>query len=555
MSDFRTIRYTDPSIGTYIRRYREALDAGNTVAVSSLLESYHLMSPSLHRYHAEPIIDADALNYVAARLPPQIYEVQEVIMGTSVADFQVAGLDILSWKKVKSANRRRLTYLHPEFTKLACLINSDSDIDDIVNNLVAYQIEHRKINQILGTKTADFINNPNCQLFGITQDCSSFLNTVFGDDWAEYIKSTSRQLDFQIKLLSRSEEKYLQNCQSWWRDVSNRSFLLEFSKIPVYFVSSNSHSLVNIVGGFLHQKQNYIFDYIAQHQPDLYQQWFESKTRHNVTRVNDFIYYVSHKFLVENPEFTAEKKAYELHLGIKTIKTSDLFPTDVQIIPVSCLANSPHPDANLSLRQPEIISASKALIINIQYPLGIAAYYLLSRLLNYFENMKGIYIIGKAAILDGNIGDIQIPGAVFDEVSNNIYNFDNLFNHYFPFDSFISSIRTNQKAVCVYGTFLENKSQLENYISTGMNIVEMENGNYLSALLEKFPLDGKKAGVGNVYNLPTLPLDLGIINYASDNPFVQNLGQESINFRGIESTYLATLTTLQRIIDLEVGVK
>lgn len=555
MSDYHSIRYTDPLIGTYIRRYRDRLETGKIVAISSLLENYRLMAPALHRHLADRLPDHDALNYAATRLPPQIFSVKNIILATSVAEFKKHEYDILTWTKVKSLNRRRLTYLNSSQDTLAFIINSDSDIDDIVNNLVAYQIEHLKIGKLLKYQAAKFIANPDCRHLGVASDCYNFLTGIFDNYWSDFLLSTDNPIDFNLTLLPTTESQYLDNCHHWWQDVSSRSLIFGLNQIPVYFVSSNSHSLVNVIGGFLHQKQNYIFDFICKNKPDLYQQWFESKTRNNTTRVNDFIYYVSHNFLTANPEFISQKAAYETKLGIKTIHASDTFPTDVQIIPVSCITTSPDPDPNLIIINPSSLANSRALIINIQYPLGIAAYYLLRQILGYFDTVKGIYIMGKAAILNGNIGDIQIPNVIFDEVTNNIFNFDNIFNHYFPFDSFISNVFTAQKAVCVYGTFLENKSQLENYMSTNVNIVEMENGNYLTAILEKYQLNDLKASEGNRYQLENLPLDLGIINYASDNPLTQNLGQESVNFHGIESTYLATLATIQRIIDLETGVK
>jgi len=108
----------------------------------------------------------------------------------------------------------------------------------------------------------------------------------------------------------------------------------------------------------------------------------------------------------------------------------------------------------------------------------------------------------------------------------------------------------DQKAIAVYGTFLETKNQLENYIKSGFNIVEMESGPYLTAISEvelrtHFPEN-------KVIHLNNLPFDLGIINYASDNPLSEEtLGSGSLALKGIESTYLALLSVVQRIIEME----
>ena len=119
--------------------------------------------------------------------------------------------------------------------------------------------------------------------------------------------------------------------------------------------------------------------------------------------------------------------------------------------------------------------------------------------------------------------------------------------------NYISNLLKDLKAVCVYGTFLENRAQLENYQSSNLNIIEMENASYLSAIFEHYLNSQAKVSRNQSYHIDNLPLDLGIINYASDNPLSQNLGQEALGFRNIESSYLSTLTAVQRIIDLETA--
>lgn len=303
------------------------------------------------------------------------------------------------------------------------------------------------------------------------------------------------------------------------------------------------------MGGFLSQKQTYIFDFVANNYPDIYQKWFDSKVEHDIYQTNDFLYYLSEKFLSERPEFIREKQAYETKLGIINLPASDSIPINLQIIPLKIFAKSQNLDPNLQLNR-QNFSDRPGAIINIQYPLGIAAKYILDTFFNYFSSPKGVYIIGKAAILNGSVGDIQIPNIVLDEITNNIYKFDNIFNTFFPFKSNISQVLQNQKAVCVYGTLLETESQINSYKKSQSNIIEMESGHYLASLFQKYLIGGPIEN-SSYYTAENLPLDLGIINYASDNPLTENLSHESLDFRGIETTYLSSLTVLQRIINLE----
>ena len=56
----------------------------------------------------------------------------------------------------------------------------------------------------------------------------------------------------------------------------------------------------------------------------------------------------------------------------------------------------------------ERLRDSDALIINIDYPLGMAAYHVLAKISQYVTRMHGMYVIGKAATLNARVGDVMI---------------------------------------------------------------------------------------------------------------------------------------------------
>jgi len=163
----------------------------------------------------------------------------------------------------------------------------------------------------------------------------------------------------------------------------------------------------------------------------------------------------------------------------------------------------------------------------------------------------GVYILGKAAVLNSEIGDIQIPRLVFDEQSQNSYIFKNVFNTFFPFNNRQGSILTNQKSVSVLGTFLENDSLLRKYSQNDLTVIEMESGPYLSAVTEA--TYDTRTPQKTLVDLNSAPFELGIINYTSDTPYSQakNLGAGSLALSGVEPVYLGSLAILQRIINLE----
>lgn len=529
---------TDTLVGAHINHYRKLLAGGQPVSLSQFVNTYLQMKPLLHNLAQSSEFDLPALKYSVTRLPEKIYLMKKIIISQDQNDFDKNGVDHGLKNIVQTENRRRLMFYDAARQTLSCVINSDSDIDDLINLLLIYLLELRKIKKHLSTP----------------QNLVPFWG-IFDSEWSEIQAFLSdRDFDPQIQLYPTAESVYISNCHQWWQSQVVKSRFLNLDHCPVYFVSSNAHSLTNIIGGYINSKQNYIFDFIAKHQPDIYRQWFDSKVEKNLYQVNDFLYYLSKEFLSDNPEYMRDKKDYETKLGVIELSNISDFPVNTQIIPLKSLALSDNLDANLTISDKNRILNSSAVIVNVQYPLGVAAKYLLNEMIGYFAKLIGVYIIGKAAILNGSVGDIQIPDIVSDEITNNIFKFNNVFNDFFPFSANISKILTHQKATCVYGTILENKSQIDNYRASGFNIIEMESSNYLTALVENYLLNKTSVSRSFYYTIDKIPPDLGIINYASDNPLTENLGHETYEFKSIETTYLPTLTVLQRIINLEIGL-
>lgn len=191
-----------------------------------------------------------------------------------------------------------------------------------------------------------------------------------------------------------------------------------------------------------------------------------------------------------------------------------------------------------------------AIIININYPLGHAAYHILSQLAISTGELRGIYILGKAATLNARIGDVMISDSVYDEHSGNTYWFYNQFSSA-DLDPYLTygSALDHQRAVTVKGTYLQNRGYLDFYYRENFTVVEMEAGPFLSALYEDTFLTHHPQGQ-NV-TMTDIPVDVGIIHYASDTPYTraQTLGARGMSYYGMDSTYASTLAILNRVFD------
>jgi hypothetical protein len=543
----------DLSIKKHLDHYLSLLSSGQEISLTDLTANFINLRPILHQLADSPGLDLNALSYCLPRLPDNIFSVTKILLVQSYDDIKSIGFDITRWQRVTAPSRRRLIYQNPGGNTLACLLSSDSDIHDLVNCLISFYLEKEKIRKLLAGRHNDFIQREAYSFLRLDQNQWARLKSLLGRNWDNKIMTTVGNVVPILKMYGRVPPLYPKNCQAWITNLSHQSLVVGLKDSPIYFVSSDSHSLVNIIGGFINQKQNYIFDYITTADSQLYNQWFEIKKKNNTSRINDFLYSVAGKFLKDNPEFVAQKRNHEASLGIKTVTSTDAFQSNSQIIPLTAIAQSTNLDPNLTLSHRSLFAKSDAYILNIEYPLGVAAYYLLKQILATFLSLRAVHILGKAAILAGSVGDIQIPTFVYDELTDNRFLFDNVFNHQEIFQTFISNVYPDQKAVSVYGTFLENLTLTQKYLAGGINIIEMESGPYLQALTETYLLGGHHIPEHHQFTLANLPIDFGVINYASDNPLIKTLAEEADSFRGIEPVYLASLASLQRIINLEEG--
>jgi len=203
----------------------------------------------------------------------------------------------------------------------------------------------------------------------------------------------------------------------------------------------------------------------------------------------------------------------------------------------------------------EYLKESEAVIFNIDYPLGMAAYQIFSEVATNLGELQGVYFMGKAATLNGQVGDVMIPNVVYDEHSRNTFLFKNCFSaaDVAPYLTH-GTVFDNQKAVTVRGTFLQNKDFVGVFYQEGYTDIEMEAGPYLSGVYENIYPD--RYPVNEIVNLfINARYDIGLIHYASDTPYSrrQMLLSKSLSYFGVDATYAAAIAILRRILSQEVA--
>ena len=554
----------------YMRTYYSLLRTTDAVQIRTLEETHIAMRSSLHPNAGAAEPDMSAFVYVSLRLPGCILDVQRVVLGQSQEVFRRRGYpDVESWEAVSGPARRRLMFYDGHET-LAVYIASISDIDDIVPMLTAFQIEWNKMHTLIGIQAGlaerlstcvetgswgDEICQEVRDVLQLAPDDWERLQTIWGDDFPALLQSIGEQRKrMSVMLLAGSYVEYLQATQKWWDRVNERA-PFDLSKRPIYFVSSNTHSLINMVTGFAQGQEARLLDYVASSaDPEL---WVEAdRIRQGKVPSNwsNFLYYTLKKYIQtpEGRDLLEARNAYEASRGVTRIPSQHTFDLEVQIIDLAKLDRA-HLDPRLVDDLPlERLAGTDAIILNIDYPLGFAAYHLLSRIAVNVGELRGAYVLGKAATLSGRIGDVLIPNVVYDEHSSNTYLFNNVFTarHVAPYLVY-GDVLDNQRAIAVHGTFLQNRAYMELFFRLGYTDVEMESGPYLSALYEfirprRYPQD-------ELVNLYPVPFEIGVLHYASDTPMSKgrNLGTHNLSYYGMDPAYATTVAVLRRILALE----
>ncbi len=562
----RTVPYTaSEEVELYLRTYYSLLRSTAEVQIKTLEEAHSAMNSLLHPGARRDEPDMSAFIYSVLRLPDCINKVRTVVLGQSEAVFEREGIgDVSEWQIVEARARRRRCYFNGEDT-LACLIASRSDIDDVVPLMTAYQIEWKKIHRLLERLPDSFpledarddrkVRERLAEGLHMSMDDLDRLETIWGDDFVPNLQriaeSTSR---LSVLLLSGTLIEYHRATHAWWENILRARPDLE--NRPVYFVSSNTHSLVNLLSGFALKQRDTLIQFLENAgDDDLKQEWEEIQAQMIPSSQENFLYYVLKKYLQsERGKALGEiRRQTELECGIQRVDSEHYFDVDSQVIELSRL-NPDWMDPRLWDGDAAWLQDSDALILNIDYPLGLAAYNILSEVAVHTGKILGVYIMGKGATLNGIIGDVMIPDVVHDEHSRNTYIFPNAIKASDVAPHLVyGTVLDNQKSVTVRGTFLQNAEYMDVFYSEGYTDIEMEAGPYLSAVYEMFR--PKRHPADEIVNLHAIDFDLGITHYASDTPLSKgrNLGARALSYFGMDPTYATAIAVLRRIFKVEKG--
>ncbi|SRR5579875_265020 len=559
-------------VDMYVRTYRSLLRSSGDVGLKALIQAHYNIDSLLHPDARSNDPDMSAFIYSILRLPPEILRCSRLLLGQSDDVFRQNNIPIDQWQTVTASARRRKWYYDGKST-LAAFIASETDIDDIVPTLVALQIEWNKFHWLLNVDPTTMqllesrvdrsspvfaeITKVVRERLHISVDDWKRLELMWGDLlWPNLLVMGRDRRNFTIRMMGGSYVDFARTARRWWNPIEKLITDLRLDKRPVYFVSSNMHSLANLLGGMAVRRQDELTRFaLSGADPLLAEECRKLKEGNSSGNWNNFLYYVAREYArtAAGREYARARPVEEQERGIWYVGARYGMEIDAQVIDLAKLRPG-DVDERCRVAGIDRLPDAKGIILNIDYPLGIAAYRVLREIMTNVAELRGVYILGKAATLNASIGDVLISNVVLDEHSQNVYWLDNCFSagdlsRYLMF----GSVLDNQRAVSSKGTFLQNRQYLDFYYAANYTVIEMEGGPYLDAVYED--IYSTRYPTGENINFSKMPFDLGILHYASDTPYTRgkNLGAGSLNYFGMDSAYAAAIAIVRRILDHEVA--
>jgi hypothetical protein len=542
----------------YQRTYNTLLRSSGETALRVLESSHRAIGSSLHPLADSDEPDLGAFIYAIRRLPDRIAGAELVIMGQEAEVFARNGIVIHDWNEADAPARRRRWYDGGEGMH-AVLLASASDVDDLIPTLVAFQIEWNKLRvrqRAAGWPPEHEPTPEECsQALGGSVDDWSRLREAWGDRFDERLRLIAeRRHNLRVRMLGGTQVGYARMTRRWWTPVHEQLSKDRLTGAPMYFVSSNTHSLVNIATGVAREREESLVRFVETLPEDdiLREELRAFREGRTEGSWENFLYFVARLYFDSHGEEGREaRRRSEQESGVSHLRSSTALRVPAQVLPLAKL----HPerlDPRLGDVDAEALRSSEAVIVNIDYPLGVAAYNILREVAVDTTGLRGVYVLGKAATLNADVGDVMLSSVVHDEHSGSTYWLDNAFG----VDDLAGDLRfgsglDNQRAVTVKSTFLQNRAYLDFYYREAFTVVEMEAGPYCNALYEI--VDADRHPVGEAVNFSKLPVDFGIIHYASDTPYTQarTLGARGLSYYGMDSTYASSLAILRRVLRLE----
>ncbi len=254
----------------YQRTYTTLLRSSGETQLRVLEPSHMAMGSSLHALAASDALDLGAFIYAIRRLPDGIIGARLVTMGQDVEALVTSGLNVDEWEEAEAPARRRRWYDNGA-GRLAVLLASTSDVDDLRTDArrLPDRVEQdpRLRQRAAGWTARDDCRDPSpetcAELLGGSPDDWDRLREGWGERFGRRLRLIAEQrMALRVRMLGGTNVGYARLTRRWWAPVSAELMVEGLAERPLYFVSSNSHSLVNIATSVAREREGQLIEFV-----------------------------------------------------------------------------------------------------------------------------------------------------------------------------------------------------------------------------------------------------------------------------------------------------
>ena len=306
----------------YHRTYTTLLRSRGETHLRVLEPSHRAMRASLHPMGDDEQLDLGAFLYAVRRLPDGIVGAELILMGQEHDVFRAAGIDLTGWRVQEAVARRRHWY-DSGSGMLAVLLASASDVDDLVPILVAFQIERNKLHSRLRaagwSELPDDADPESCagELGGVADDWRS-LQRTWGPLFAPRLQAVAaRKVDIRVRMLGGTHIGYARLTRKWWGTASTCLEREHLSHRPIYFVSSNTHSLANLVTGIAREREHELVSFVERAgSAELREELAAFRDGRTPGSWENFLYFVARDYFDIDQQRGSERRTAERAAGV-----------------------------------------------------------------------------------------------------------------------------------------------------------------------------------------------------------------------------------------------
>lgn len=400
--------------------------------LSDLLPAYRELSPALHPRLAGAALDLGALSYAVPRLPDDVTSTAFYYLTTDLP-LQYRDPD-QKFEPVATKARRRAAW-RPMPGKLIVLLRDGlSDVTDFLTCLCLYAVEARKLRHRLRSSEAllqlkRLAGDPDpaaLDAFLAAADLSpeerGDLTRIWPRDLARRLhdillhhEDVALEVDTQLdNYNSRASETWVAQIRARVRTLVD----LEDPDLEVHIVSSNTHSVGNLLSPYLARRREEILAWGRLNRPDLCGEPSGERPWGAAWACRDDLLYVLARHHLAATEGARQAFDEEGRAAGHCRLTSTAFTgIEVELFdlrkldPAAC-------DPRVGARR----ATRPTIVVNVDYAFGQQAEEILATLLFLFgRRVRSVNVLGKAGGLVGRRGDLLLPSATLLQSNDELY--------------------------------------------------------------------------------------------------------------------------------------